>query len=472
MLKFNFIYELKLLLRSRWIQLLSLVLLILFGIATNNGLKRVEKQKSDIALAKAEVQENDENMMKVLDSLERGLFVNFTPWKLPKYPMSVANYSPRVAAMPVNDFAMVSTGQSDMFINYVKPKATHDGLFVKFTEMTSPVQLLFGSFDLAFVIIYLLPLLIIAFSYNVLSSEKESGTFRLLASQPINIRSWVLQKLVLRFFWLSVLVITALTLVLFVLGLNPFSHTGTYLVLLIIVLAYMLFWFALAFLINLWISSSAKNAVLLLGLWVVFVLLIPSVLNQLGATIYPMPPRTLMINKMRTLQADATKRQDEILDNFLRDHPEYALNDSTQRRTFWHTYLVSQNLIRSELLPVINTYEEQLRQQQDWISRFKWISPAIVARESLNQIAGTSSRDYNTFRKQVMDFSQKWREYFVPFVFNNQDLSKTDYVNLPDFEYLQEREHEPTTLFLFFMIPIGLFGLGFLASKNMKVLES
>jgi len=468
MLSYNFKYELKLLLRSRWIQLLSLILLVLFGFSAYNGLKKVETRQNSITKAKDEVKETDAMMLKLLDSVEHGLDVSASSWTIPTSPMAVGNYHPRVAAMEPQPMAFISVGQADLFTHYVKPTVSGDDFALNFTEMTSPVQLLFGSFDLAFVIIYLLPLLIIAFSYNVLSAEKENGSLRLLAAQPIGIQNWVLQKLGLRFFWLSVLAMGALVIVFFVLSRNPFDQIGSFLNLLGLILVYMLFWFSLTFLVNLWVGSSAKNAVSLLGLWVVFVLLMPSVLNQLGNTLYPIPSRTLLINDMRELKADATKKADEILDSYLRDHPEYAINDTTQFRGFYHRYMASQKLIKEELAPAVNAYEEQLQKQQDWISRFKWISPAIIAQESINEMAGTSSKDYEKYRTQVVAFASKWRAHFIPFLYNNLDFSQKDYPNLPSFSYEKRTQVEQATIPLLFLIAIGLFGLGFLVSKNVK----
>ncbi|MEM1336496.1 MAG: DUF3526 domain-containing protein [Bacteroidota bacterium] len=466
MFSYNFKYELKQLLRSRWIQLLSIVLLVLFGFSAFNGLQKVEKRKKDIATAKTAVRESDAMMLKLLDSVERGMEVSASPWTIPTSPMAVGNYHPRVVAMESQPMAFIATGQADLFTHHVKPTVYGDDFSLNFTEMTSPVQLLFGSFDLAFVIVFLLPLLIIAFSYNVLSSEKESGSLRLLAAQPIAIQNWVLQKLTLRFFWLAVLVIIALTLVFLALGINPFMQASIYFGVLGLVLAYMLFWFALAFLVNLWVGSSAKNAVALLGLWVLFVLLVPSVLNQLGNTLYPMPSRTLMINEMRSMKAEVTKRQDEILDNYLRDHPEYALNDTTQQRGFWHRYMASQKLIKEELSPVVDRYEEQLQNQQDWIGRFKWISPAIIAQQSFNQIAGTSTQDYEGYRKQVVEFASTWREHFIPFLYNNTSFSQQDYPQIPEFEYSTRTQRTSKASLLILVLSLGLFGLGFLTSKK------
>ena len=324
MFKYNFKYELKQLLRSQWIQLMGVLLLLVFGFATYNGLQKVNERNAAIVKAKEETRANDERMVALLDSLELGLEVSIPSWRYPTNPMVIGNSYPRLAAMPAEQYAFIATGQSDMFTHYKKPEVYGFSFIEDFTEMTSPVQLLFGSFDLAFVIVYLLPLLIIAFSYNVLSAERENGSLRLLGAQPIRIEQWVLQKLALRFLWLSGLVVLILTLILLFLGGNPFQNLGTFLGFISLVLVYELFWFALAFLINLLVGRSAKNAMVLLGLWIVFVLLIPSIINQMGSTLYPTPSRALMINEMRESQAEVLKNVDQILDNFLRDHPEYG----------------------------------------------------------------------------------------------------------------------------------------------------
>ncbi|MBQ4913333.1 DUF3526 domain-containing protein [Maribacter sp. MMG018] len=434
MLRYNFKYELRLLLRSRWIQILSLILLVLFGFSTFNGIEKVAKRKSDISIAKQQVQESDEAMLKLLDSVERGLPVSASSWTIPTSPMAVGNYHPRVAAMEPKPMAFVATGQADLFTHYIKPTVSGDDFALNFTEMTSPVQLLFGSFDLAFVIVYLLPLLIIAFTYNVLSAEKEQGSLRLLASQPISIRKWVFQKLILRFFWLSVLVTLSMLIVFLLVGTETFEWGGI-VSLLGLTLSYMLIWFALAFLVNLFVGTSAKNAVSLIMLWVIFVLLTPSVINQLANTLYPMPSRTLMINEMREHKAEATKRQDEILDNFLRDHPEYAINDSTQSRNFYHSYMASQKVVKEALEPIVDTYEQQLHKQQKWAKKLQWFSPAIVVQESLNQLAGTSTADYESYRNQVIGFAETWRNHLMTYLYNNKPFAQQDYPSLPNFQF-------------------------------------
>ncbi|EDP97051.1 DUF3526 domain-containing protein [Kordia algicida OT-1] len=440
MLKYNFKYEWLLLIRNRWIQLLSILLLLLFGFAVYNGVQKVETRQANITAAITELKSQETETLSVLDSLEKGLEVSVSRWRLPSRAVVVGNSLSRVVNMPAKSTAFIATGQSDLFVHYVKPTVTGDDLSLSYTEMTSPVQLLFGSFDLAFVIIYLLPLLIIAFSFNVLASERESGTLKLLASQPIRIRVWVLQKLGLRFFWLLLCIIVTLVIVFAIFKFNFATGWTSLVVLLSYILVYALFWFVLAFATNIWIRSSAKNAIALIGFWVFFVLLSPSILNQQSNTLYPIPSRTLMLNQMRTLKAEATKKQDEILDNYLRDHPEYAINDSTQTRNFYHRYMATQNLVKEELSPVVEKFETQLEHQHQWVHTFSWLSPALTVQNALNDLAGTSEKDYQNFRHQSLEFAQEWRNFFITYMFNNQKFKKSDYQKLPSFTYTYKNE--------------------------------
>ncbi|WP_420571384.1 DUF3526 domain-containing protein [Kordia sp.] len=440
MLRYNFKYEWLLLIRNRWIQLLSILLFLLFGFAVYNGVQKVKTRQANISNAISELKTQETATLSVLDSLEKGHKVSVSRWRLPSRAVVIGNSLPRVVNMPAKSTAFIATGQSDLFAHYVEPTVTGDDLSISYTEMTSPVQLLFGSFDLAFVIIFLLPLLIIAFSFNVLAAERESGTLKLLASQPILIRVWVLQKLGLRFFWLILCIISTLIIVFVIFEFNFSANWTSFVILLSYILVYALFWFVLAFATNIWIRSSAKNAIALIGFWVLFVLLSPSVLNQLSNTIYPIPSRTLMLNKMRTLKAAATKKQDEILDNYLRDHPEYAINDSTQTRNFYHRYMATQNLVKEELSPVVKKFETQLNNQHQWVHAFSWFSPALTVQNSLNDLAGTSEKDYQNFRHQSLEFAEEWRNFFITYMFNNQKFKKSDYQNLPSFKYTYQNE--------------------------------
>ena len=125
-------------------------------------------------------------------------------------------------------------------------------------------------------IVVLFPLVVIALSYELLSGERERGTLAMLLSHPVSQIQLVVGKALAR-----AGVLCMVTLIFAAIGLafagvewtNPatFSHFFLYCLILI---CWALFWFAAAVLVNAWSSSSARNALTLVGVWLSLVVII------------------------------------------------------------------------------------------------------------------------------------------------------------------------------------------------------
>lgn len=468
MFRYNFKYEWITLIRSRWVQGLSLLLLVLCLFAAYNGRQKVDKRHQDIEGARATMQTSDANMRLLLDSLEAGLPVAVPGWQHPDLPAVIGNYYPRLATMSPAPLALVATGQSDLFTHYVQPTLREEALLLNFTELSSPVQLLFGSFDLSFVLIYLLPLIVIAFTFDLLSAEREQGSLRLLATQPLRLVGWLLQKSALRFALLAILLGASLKLSLWINGISLFGDWGQGVYqLLALSVAYLLFWFGLAFVVNLQGRSSAHNAISLLGIWVALVLLVPAVLNQAANTLYPVPSRARMLSDLRVMKAEADREQDAIMDEYLRDHPELAgmvAGGSATTDGYWQRYFAAQDVVKKRLQPLVAEYDGQLDQQQQWVQQLRVLSPALLLQNGLQEIAGTDSRHYRDYRRQVVDFADEWRAFFLPMIFKNEKITTTVLTQLPEFRYREPGTDRDFVINLFVLLFYGslLFGLGFM----------
>lgn len=206
----NLKYEIKLLLRNNWLLVLITCIILLFAFATFNGKKNVTKRLNDISKTQKELSKKDSVMLATLIKIERGEKTDLPYWQLPSEPMVVGRNHPRLAIMQPETLSFLATGQSDMYTHFKSPTVYGNNFALDYSEMVNPVQLLFGNFDFAFVIIYILPLLIIAFSYNILSKEKELGTLRLLGAQPISMMKWLVQKMTIRY-----VLFTAITILIF-----------------------------------------------------------------------------------------------------------------------------------------------------------------------------------------------------------------------------------------------------------------
>jgi ABC-2 type transport system permease protein len=429
-------YEFKLLSRNNWLLILSFTLVLLIGFSSVNGSENINKRIVDINKMEQEFYEKDSLMKTTLAKIENGETVDLPYWQLPSEPMTIGNRYPRLAVMYPEALSFISTGQSDMYTHFISPKVYGNNFTLDYSEMINPVQLIFGNFDIAFVLIYILPLLIIAFTYNVLSKEKELGTLRLLASQPISTKSWLLQKMTIRFIVFTILTSSILSVVITLFSIDGRLRFSEVMALHTLTTCYNLFWFIIAYVINVKVNDSSKNAITSIGFWLLSVLIIPATLNQIGGALYPTPSRLKLINEIRLIKKENEEQQNEIMDSYLRNHPELAEGSNKDQFGFWHNYFASEKVMEEKTKPLLTAYDTQLKKQQKLIMNFQFLSPAILMQQSLNKIAASSELHYNDYKSQVFEFSKKWRNYLTPMLFKEQKFTMFNYNELPRFKYI------------------------------------
>jgi ABC-2 type transport system permease protein len=323
--------------------------------------------------------------------------------------------------------------------NYFKMTTDAKETVLAAAELENPHRLLTGRFDLAFVLIYLSPLLILALTYNLLSAEKEQGTLVLALSQSISLRTLVAGKVVLRFGLFVAAVVGMAALAISVGGVNLTAPgVGPRLALWIGAVAlYGLFWFAAAAAVTSLGKSSATSAMVLAGIWFVLVVLVPSLLSMTTTSMFQVPSRVEMIQAMRVASDEANTEGSKLLARYYEDHPELATGDEQQAMNDFNMVRVAVNSeVERRVQPVLDRYARQLSAQQRIVDRARFLSPAILMQNVLSDVAGTGTARHRAFVKQVEVFHQRWRDYFVPLVFQKAQLQ--DYSGLPQFRFVDE----------------------------------
>ena len=257
-------------LRSREVRL-SLVLILILGIVgISIGKRHLDAQQNAIDEVKAFQQEH----------LDRHVTLHKDDLGLLLYYVKFAFINPS------NPLAGLSIGQSDVnpSIKRVTIKTfeaqRHD------TDLINPMNLQSGNLDFAFVLIYLIPLLVIVFAFNVVSEETETGTWRLVSIQTTSKIGFVVTKLSVRLSLMVLVLILLFSIAIAVLGIP----LGTEVVLLFaMALLYVIFWFALSFFVVCFKKSSGFNALLLLSVWLVMLILLPAGINAYVTSKYPVP---------------------------------------------------------------------------------------------------------------------------------------------------------------------------------------
>jgi ABC-2 type transport system permease protein len=343
------------------------------------------------------------------------------------------------ALLPASPLAPAAVGQSDLRPSYYRVSMFSPETFFANDEIENPVNLLVGRFDLAFVTIVLLPLVIIAMTYNVLSAEREDGRLVMLLSQPLSRGTLVLGKLATR--GCAVLVMSLVVTVACLLGagatLGSSVGIAATLLWLGVVTAYAAVWFAAGLLVDSWRRSSAWNAVALLAVWLTVVVLVPSLFNLLVTVRDPVPSRIALVQATREASNAASARGSQLLAMYYQDHPELmpggvALSDFGTR-----TIAVQRDVDRA-VKPLLRQFDEQLDRQQTLIARWRFVSPALAAYETFTDIAGTGTARHRRFERQVGAFVDTLAAFFTPRITRGHPFTTADLAAVPSFAFREE----------------------------------
>lgn len=343
-------------------------------------------------------------------------------------------------ALPPTGLAALSVGQSDIQLNYLPITMGKSLAMTANAELENPVNLLAGSFDVAFVVIFLLPIFILAMTYDLLSSEQERGTLAMILAHPVSLRKLMASKLMARAA-IILMVVVGLGLVAVITVGTQLETPETWLrfgLWIIATLVYSMFWFALAVLVNMYGQSSATNGTILAGAWLILVVIIPTLISLVATTVYPVPSRMDLTVAAREAQTEAGKNMDQSLNALYAEHLEYVPAGDQRAMDFMTLGQASANTIEKALAPLYAEFQNQREQQQGLVQRFQYLSPAVMMQLVLNEVAGTSSDRYDDFLRQAAAYRAEWNDYFAERFLRQDPLRPADYDSFPVFRYQPE----------------------------------
>jgi len=419
-----------------------LLLLVLSGLAISNGAARLRDQQGKQAAALTEVETNAAVTAELVRKLDSG--EETTPsFYDPRRPAGFAlRHMAAYAVKPSKPLSALSIGQSDLYPSIHKLELNSRDTALTAAEYENPQRLLIGSFDVAFVVIYIVPLLLLGLTYNLVVAERERGTLPLLLLQQGTVKRIAFG----RSLFLGALVLLALVAIL----LAGLSFTGllgqvsgaALFGWLAVAFFYGLFWVGLAVFVASRGGGSATNAVVLAGAWLLFTIIVPSTVSVAAKAIYPVPSRMAYIDAQRVVTEEASNRQSQLLAEYFEDHPELASAETqaavaagTQANPRLIAHLGYQEKERL-LAPVRARYSEQLERQQGLVDALKYLSPALLAQSAFNELSGTGMERHREFQRQASDFHDALRDFFQPKIIEGEEF--TEYDQVPRFTFRED----------------------------------
>jgi len=296
-------------------------------------------------------------------------------------------------------------------------------------EFGNPLLAAFGNFDLAFVIVVLAPLLVIALTFNVLSGEQELGTWDLVRSQPRHPLGVLGLKFALRAAaaWLPLLLLQVTATIAFDLPLDARWLTiaaGT--------LAYVLFWVLAAVAVAAWRRSSDANILALLGVWIVCTVLGPALINVAAAARYPLPEALELTVLARQGYHSAWDRPlVETMERFYQRYPEWR-KVAIPADTYSNGWYYAMQQRGDELArPAAESYRRTLQERERWVNAAsRWFPPAVLQR-LLTGVARTDLDAYLAYLDSVAAYHERVKQHFLPVIFSDATVAEVDWAAAP-----------------------------------------
>ncbi|GAB3222239.1 DUF3526 domain-containing protein [Algoriphagus aestuariicola] len=294
------------------------------------------------------------------------------------------------------------------------------------TDLMNPLFQLLGNMDFSFVLIYFFPLVIIAFGFNLISEEREGGTWSLVLSQTDAPTRFLRYKLGIR-------LVSVLSVLILLLGISvmylAIPIDRYLLAFALIAVVYVLFWFALVWLVVSFQLSSNRNAQILLACWVLLNLIVPAGINVLQRLLFPIPEAmTAVIENREGYHAQWDREKEPTLEHFYSKYPQYREFSHPSDQDFsWLWYFAMQQLGDDEARESVEDVKSKLGQRMEMANLLSWIVPTVHAQVSLNSVSFSDLGNYLRYMESLEGFHEGKKNFFFPKIFEGKPVSEIDW---------------------------------------------
>ena len=296
-----------------------------------------------------------------------------------------------------------------------------------------------GSFDLAFVYTLLAPLALLLLSHDVLSRDVARGSLGMISLQSGGLLRVLAARmtaaLLLTFGCVWLLALCALLWP--GLGIRAgeqalkwLGHSALYL----------LFWTILATVVASRARSEAASIGGAFGCWIVFTVLLPSLVNLALSTLIPVPQGLeLTVRQRQAMHSTWDEPRQPNFERFLKWQDQWPYSRVVPEEFTWTWYYAMHELADRSVADLAGEYVQRLRLRRVWTERIAWLIPPVLLQLQLSSLASTDLESHLVHLDRVRSFHQQLKRHFFPLVASNQVLLPTDTAHFPRF--LNEAPH-------------------------------
>ncbi|MEM6803655.1 MAG: DUF3526 domain-containing protein, partial [Bacteroidota bacterium] len=394
-----FLYEWKHFIRSPF-KLIAMMLFIIASIyGLHNGAALFEKQSGEIEKIEEKIAEEQQKWLSDYEKGEKG--PQDRPWVDLSEPFWAVWLSQVYHFKKPSPALVYNIGQAEQYGFYKDVNfggSTYDADMAE--EIANPERLQSGTLDFAFVALYLLPLLLLIFLYNIKGAEADKGFLSLIYSQTAKEQPWLLARVS---FYGAVLFALMLALMLYgSLLTGVFSAaSSTFLPIFYWLSLYLLFWLLLYTLILHYGNRSLGNTLKMLGLWLLFAFIVPATVHQWVSIEEPASLMTEFIDAKRDETEKLFEEEETVIKTRIRElYPELKTGGEGEEKSI--PINESATALSNELVKKsIKGIEARNERRNQLIRLSYWFNPLTFMQNKLNQLSETHYEDYKNYRDEI-----------------------------------------------------------------------
>ncbi len=298
-------------------------------------------------------------------------------------------------------------------------------------ETLNPRLAAAGHLDLGFVLIALLPLFVIAITYDIVSGERERGTWQMarLFARP---RRLVAAKVGARMILVAGLVMSLGLIGMLLAGIDADGSAGWAAALIAL---HTLFWFALCLGVAGGHRSSTTNAMILVGVWVAFTFLAPAVLSLTNAVLHPVPEALELTVRQRQGYHEAWDLpKAATMDGFFEDYPQWSDQTVPEDEFTWAWYYAMNHRGDRAARDASRAYRDILTRRDEWARRWSLLVPPLAAQIALDRLSHTDLATQLAYQEAVRRHHERLKAHFLPLLFAAVPIAEVDWEQVPAFE--------------------------------------
>ena len=282
----------------------------------------------------------------------------------------------------------------------------------------------FLKIDWILIISSVLSFLALVFTFDAISGDMEHGTLRLTLSNSVTRRTVLIGKFLSSFISLGIIFMSGVLVNLLLLHLSgmlqlnteEWSRIGG---IFVVGLVYISVFIALGILISTLVNNTSTSLVILLLIWVIWVILVPSTLGTIMSGLNLPSART----GPSPVYFTRNGLEDRYIARGLEDEAPTRERPPTPATLLWAEFLNEEAREGTRLHKAyLNAQINQIQMARE-INR---VSPTAVAQYAIESLAGTGFQRHLNFLKNAEHYADEFNDFLI-----STDLSDSDSLHVP-----------------------------------------